>query len=215
LPRAESAGVVIFTSDRVLRTPGRPAGQVISAEVIGMAPVAAALIKVETQLDEGPALSACRSNLLVASGHVRSDERWSRFGLGAGYLQVNSVVAVPLPVTADDTTAALTVYSHQEDAFNPGAVNLIAALARAAASAIVSAEMHARAGRALQAAERSRIVNQAVGVLMTQNCTEEQARSRLSRMTRNGHQDLATSARIIVDEACREARLSYIASRRP
>jgi hypothetical protein len=64
LPRAESAGVVIFTPER--RTLGRPTGPLVSAEVIGMAPVAAALVKVETQLDEGPALSACRSNALVA-----------------------------------------------------------------------------------------------------------------------------------------------------
>jgi hypothetical protein len=45
------------------------------------------------------------------------------------------------------------------------------------------------------------VVNQAVGVLISQNCTEEQARSRLARMSRNGNRDLATSAKMIVEEA--------------
>jgi GAF domain-containing protein len=213
LPRAESAGVVIFTPDKV-RTPGRPAGQVVSAEVIGMAPFAAALIKIETELDEGPALSACRSGALVTSGQIGSDERWSEFGRAVGHLHVNSVAAVPLPRTDVDTAAVLSVYSHHEDAFNPRSLNLIAALAGAAASALVSADMLERASRALKDAEQSRIVNQALGVLISQNCTEEQARMRLARMTRNGNQDMAASARMIVDEARKEARLTYIASRR-
>ena len=213
LPRAESAGVVMFTCEQQ-RTPGRPAGQAVSAEVIGMAPVAAALIKIETELDEGPALSAWRSGALVTSGQVRSDERWSEFGRAVGHLQVNSVVAVPLPTTNDGTAAVLSVYSHHEDAFNPRSVNLIAALAGAAGSAVVSADMRERASRALEDAEQSRIVNQAVGVLISQNCTEEQARMRLWRMSRNGNQNLAASARAIVDEARKGARLSYITSRR-
>ena len=212
LPRAESAGVVIFTPDKV-RTPGRPPGQVVSAEVIGMAPFAAALIKIETELDEGPTLSACRSGALVTSGKIGSDERWSEFGRALGRLHVNSVVAVPLPTTNVDTAAVLSVYSHHEDAFNPRSVNLIVALAHAAASVLVSTDMLERASRALEDAEQSRIVNQAVGVLISQNCTEEQARMRLSRMTRNGNQDLTASARMIVDEARKGARLTYIASR--
>jgi ANTAR domain len=78
----------------------------------------------------------------------------------------------------------------------------------------VSADMRERASRALEDAEQSRIVNQAVGVLISQNCTEEQARMRLWRMSRNGNQNLAASARAIVDEARKGARLSYITSRR-
>jgi hypothetical protein len=70
--------------------------------------------------------------------------------------------------------------------------------------------MRERASRALQDAEQSRIVNQAVGVLISQNCTEEQARMRLWRMTRSGNQNLAASARAIVDEALEGARLTHM-----
>jgi hypothetical protein len=182
--------------------------------VIGMAPFAAGLIKIETELDEGPAMSACRSGALVTSGQIGSDERWPEFGRAVGRLHVNSAVAVPLHTTNVDTAAVLSVYSHQEDAFNPRSVNLIVAMAGAAASVLMSADMRERASRALQDAEQSRIVNQAVGVLISQNCTEEQARVRLWRMTRNGNQNLAASARAIVDEARKGARLTYITSRR-
>ena len=83
-------------------------------------------------------------------------------------------------------------------------------------NALVAAEMLERTRRAFEAMredwDRSRVVNQAVGVLISRNCTEEQARSRLARMAGRRNEDIAASARIIVDEARREAHLSSIAT---
>jgi GAF domain-containing protein len=126
-------------------------------------------------------------------------------------------VAVPLPGFNGASSGVLSVHSDQRDAFDARAIHLIAAVADVVRHALLSAELLERTTRAFEAMraawDQSVIVNQAVGVLIRWNCTEEEARSRLSRMARRGGDDLATSARMIVEEARKEDNRSVVASR--
>jgi hypothetical protein len=186
------------------------------AEVMGAAPAGAAVLQIERQLGEGPVLTACDVQSIVTSADLSADVRWRRFGPAVADLELHSAVAVPLPGIGGVTAGVLSLYSHQRDAFGVRAIHLITVVADVARNALLGAEMLERTRRAFEAGEawdRSRIVNQAVGVLIRWNCTEEQARSRLSRMASRANEDLAASARTIVDEARKDAHLSFIASR--
>jgi hypothetical protein len=214
VPSVESAGVVIFPPESIL--PGvRPT--LDQAEVIGAAPAGTAVLQIERSLDEGPVLTACSSQSIVTSGDLSTDARWSRFGPAVAGLQLHSAVAVPLPGINSGTAGVLSTYSHQPDAFDVRAIHLITVVADVVRTAMIGAEMLERARRSFEAMreawEQSRVVNQAVGVLIRWNCTEEQALSRLSRMASRANEDLAVSARMIVEEARQEARLSSMSSR--
>ncbi len=214
VPSAESAGVVIFTPD--LPTPSQRL-ELDRADVIGAAPAGAAVLQIEKELGEGPVLMACRAQRIVTSGDVTGDERWRQFGSAVVNLQLHSATTVPLTGLNGVTAGVLCVYSNQRDAFNASAVHLIAAVADVARSALLAAAMIESTRRAYQAmseaTERARMVNQAVGVLIHRNCTEEQARWRLSRMASRNGEDVTSAARAIVEEARTDARLSFIASR--
>ena len=211
VPSSELTGVVIISPESLRH------GHVLErAEVIGAAPVGNAVLQMERQLDEGPILTAYGIQSIVSSGELQTDRRWHRFGPAVGELQFQSVVAVPLRGMSSDTSGVLTLYSRERNAFDAHTIHLIAAMADVVRNALVAAEMLERTRRAFKAIredwDRSRVVNQAVGVLISRNCTEEQARSRLARMAGRRNEDIAASARIIVDEARREAHLSSIAT---
>ena len=213
VPSVESAGVVIFPPESL--QPGeRPT--LDRAEVIGAAPVGAAVLRIESDLDEGPVVTACGSQSIVTSGDLSTDERWPRFGPAVADLQLHSAVAVPLRGISSVTAGVLSTYSHQRNAFDVRAIHLITVVADVVRTAMLGAEMLERSRRSLEAMreawDRARVVNQAVGVLARWNCTEEQALSRLSRMANRAHEDLAVSARMIVEEARQEAHLRFISS---
>lgn len=216
LPSAESAGVVVLASESLAPRQGPTLDR---AEVIGAAPAGGVVLRIESELGEGPVLTACRSRRMVTSEDLAVDERWPRFGSAVGHLQLVSAVAVPLTDVHGVPVGALSLYSHQPHAFDPAAVHLIAAIADVARNALRGAAMIENTRRVYaamsQSREESRMVNQAVGVLISRNCSEEQARMRLSRMASRNGEGVMAAARSIVDEARTEARLSFIASRQP
>ncbi len=216
VPKAESAGVVIFPPEP--QSPTQRPG-LDGADVIGAAPAGAAVLHLEQRLGEGPVLTACRTQRLVTSGNVSGDERWPQFGSAVVDLQLHSAAAVPLTGINGLTGAVLSIYSQQRDAFDERAVHLIAAVAAVARTALLAAAMLERASRAHQAVnearDRARTVNQAVGVLIHRNCTEEQAHARLSRMASRSGGDIIDSALAIIEEARSEARLNQLAPWHP
>ena len=216
VPAAESAGVVIFPPDPAPPTQ-RPS--LDRADVVGAAPAGAAVLHLEKRLGEGPVLTACRSQRLVLSGNVSGDERWPQFGSAVVNLQLHSAAAVPLTGTNGVTGAVLSIYSHQRDAFDTHAVHLIAAVAAVARTALLAAAMVESTRRAHaavnEARDRSRLIDQAVGVLLHRNCNEEQARARLARMADRSGGDLTDAALTLIEEASTEARLNYLAPWHP
>ncbi len=213
VPSGELASVVIISPDSPHRGQPHVLGR---AEVIGAAPAGTALLQIERQLDEGPVLTAYERQDLVSSGDLSADVRWRRFGAAVADLQLQSVVAVPLLAMSSVTAGVLTLYSRERNAFDARTVDLIAAVADVARHTLVGAEMLDRTRRTIAAMrgawDRSRVVNQAVGVLISRNCTEEQARHRLARMASRRNEDIGASAQIIVEEARREALLNSIAA---
>lgn len=211
VPAAESAGVVIFPPES-LAPAERPT--LDRADVIGAAPAGARVLHLEKRLGEGPVLTACRSQRLVTSGNVSGDARWPQFGSAVANFQLHSAAAVPLTGIDGITAAVLSIYSHQRDAFDAHTVHLIAAVAAVARNTLLAAAMLESTRRAHQAMsearDRPRLVDQAVGVLIHRNCTEEQARSQLSRMASHSG-DVTASARTIIEEARAEARLNHVA----
>ena len=215
LPMAESVGVVVLPADAA---PASRRRTLDGAAVISTAPAAEAVIEVERQVDEGPVLTACRSRTVVTSGDLAADTRWRRFGEAILELRMLSVLSVPLPDHAGGTAGVLSLYSQSRNAFDAHAHDLTAAIACVITNALFVAEMAQRTrqefDRISEAAERAAIVNQAVGVLIRVNCTEEQARARLARMAKRYDQDVAEAARDIVAEAQTEAHLDFLLSRR-
>lgn len=215
LPMAESAGVVVLPADGAS---ARRRRTLDGAAVISNAPAGEALIQVERQVDEGPVLTACRSQSVVTSGDLAADARWRRFGEAVVELHMLSALSVPLPDRSGDTAGVLSLYSQSRNAFDARAHDVTAAIGHVITNALFVAEMVQRTRQEfdrIQAAwERSAIINQAVGVLIRANCTEEQARSRLTRMAKRNEQDVAAAARIIVDEARTEAHLEFIVARK-
>jgi hypothetical protein len=214
VPSVESAGVVILPPEPPALGRRRAFDR---AEVIGAAPAGAAVLQMERQLDEGPVLTAWDSQAIVTSGDLSTDQRWRRFGPAVAELQLHSAVAVPLPGINSVSAGVLSLFSQLRDAFDDRSLHQIGAVADVVSNALLGAEMLERTRRAFEAMreawDRARIVNQAVGVLISWNCTEEQARSRLSRMASRANEDVAVSARAIVEEARKEAHLSFIAAR--
>ena len=215
LPMAESAGVIVLPADAA---PAPRRRTLDGAAVISTAPTGEALIQVERQVDEGPVLTACRSQSVVTSGDLAADARWRRFGETIVELRMRSALSVPLPDRTGDTAGVLSLYSQSRDAFDARAHDLTVAIAHVITNALFVAEMMQRTRREFdrvhEASERSAIINQAVGVLIRANCTEEEARSRLARMAKRNDQDVGAAARAIVDEARTEAHLDFIVARR-
>ena len=211
---AEFAALVILATERPSRR--APHSLLDGAGIVGTSPTAAAMFEVESQLDEGPIVTACRSESIVIAGSVSADRGWRRFGPAMAGCQLQSVLCAPVPSSTGVVAGALAVYSRQKNAFDASAIVLAAALADVVTNTLSSAQTLETTTRAFaafrEAHQRTRIVDQAVGVLISRhNCTEDQARSRLSRMSSQGHQELATSAHMIVDDARREAHLAFIA----
>lgn len=216
LPSAESAGVVLFGPDRPSPSQQPTFNQ---ADVIGAAPAGATVLRIEQELGEGPVHTAWLTQSVVTSGDVAADARWRRFGPAVGALELHATVTVPLAGVNGGAAGVLSAYSHQRDAFDGRAVHLIAAIADVTRNALLAAAMVESARRAhqamIEATDRTRMVNQAVGVLIQRNCTEPQALWRLSRMASSSGEDVAVVARTIVDEARTEARLSFAVPRPP
>ena len=209
VPSAEFAAVVILTTER--STKRAPRERLLAgAGIVGTTPAAAAMLEMEGQLGEGPITTACHSQSIVIAGSVGSNQGWRRFGPAMADCHLHSVLCAPMVSTTGATAGVLAVYSRQQTPFDASAIVLIAALAEVVTHILSSTqtlETTATAFAALRAThQRTRIVDQAVGVLISQHrCTEEQARARLASMASQGHQELSVSAHMIVDDARREA----------
>ena len=186
-------------------------GPGVHTEVVGTAPVVETLLGIEVALGEGPIRAAIESGDVVVAGRLGSDDRWPQFGPASSEHRVSSAVMVPLRLAASAKAGALAMYSDEEDAFGAADVRLLEAFEGVVARVIENDQLVQGAQRILENSTRSRVVDQAVGILMGHNCTEEQAVARLTRISARAHQTLAAAAQMIVDEARQEAYLEFIA----
>ena len=103
----------------------------------------------------------------------------------------------------------LAAYSQEEAAFDARDLRVLTAFAGVVAD-VVGREPVETGVDAFEGPETARLVNQAVGVLITHHCDEAQARRRLIRISESTHQPLVEAARMIVHEAQVEAHLRFV-----
>ena len=120
-----------------------------------------------------------------------------------------SAAAVPISFPREVGAGVLVAYSQIEDAFDPRDVRVLAAFAGVVAD-VAARTWHGSPTAAQPDVEAPHVVNQAVGVLISHHCDEEQAVRRLRRISESTRQTLAAAAQMIVDEAKSEPHLRFV-----
>ena len=154
--------------------------------------------------DQGPAVSAYRTDAVVVSDDLRLDERWPALARhlpgGAG-----AAVAAPLAGDSSDVTGVLVVYLPAGHAPTEAArvIGLFAATVAALVAELgVKEELTALASDLRRAMESRAVIEQAKGIVMAdRRCSEEEAFAHLVRLSSSTHVKLREVARHIVTQA--------------
>jgi GAF domain-containing protein len=137
----------------------------------------------------GPCLEAARTGRSVRTGVEGASERWPTFASSARTAGVGSYLSCPLMIE-DEFAGSLNLYSEKAHGFAEFDEALLRLYIAGACGAIQNARRYAEArklaGQLGQALESRAVVNQAVGVLMSQRgMTAEQAFTEMSRQSQN------------------------------
>lgn len=148
------------------------------------------------ELDEGPCLDAIRTQELVRSDEIVSDERWPRWAPAvAERLGVASMLCVQL-YTSETKHGALNLYAVEPHAFSPADEALAGTFAAVAAAAMQAAQTEEQLSSAV--ASRT-LIGQAQGIVMERyGLSPENAFSVLSRISQDSNTKLAAVAQEIV-----------------
>lgn len=197
IPGAQGTGLTLLEQDR-------PQTVVATDGFVGE------VDQLQYRLDEGPCVTAVSEGRTVSSSNLGGDQRWPRFGPGAGRLGVHSALSVPLMV-AGRAIGVLNVYAHQRNRFSDDAVRLGEAFAGPAAVTVANAQALARAERLvgqLSEALRSRAeIDQAIGIVMSRTgASAEDAFTRLRFLSQQRQVKLHQVARELVADAAGRAR---------
>lgn len=211
VPLASGAGVVIADVAPRPSALGLAVRPATHAGIVASSPTAHAVLRTEWLLQEGPVRTSITSEQAVVSGRLGTDRRWPRLGHAFVAHDTSSAVSVPLPLGDEVAGGALAVYSSDEDAFDPRDVGLLTALGQAMADIIARDRLWHGAQWILRQSSQSRIVHQAVGIMISKHGDEEQALARLARLSTATARPLTKVAQMIVDEALAEAHLQFIA----
>ena len=165
------------------------------------------LAALESELEEGPRLTALMSGNVVSTGNLGGDRRWPRFGPRAGRGGLASAHCSPL-LAAGRPFGAVELFAASRDAFASLAVEPFTAQA---AISIANAHLLARAERLaaqLQESMATRaVIDQAVGVVMARTgVPAAQALEQLRAMSTAQAKKLVLVATELVEEAGRTAR---------
>jgi len=203
VPGAEGAGLTLIEEGR-------------SDTVVTTAPFVQEVDDVQYSIGQGPCITAAAEGKTVMSGSLGGDTRWPRFGARVARMGVHSAVSLPL-ITAEGVVGALNLYAHDKHVFDNRAAEFGEVFAVPAAIAVENAQVLAASRRlaaGLQVAlETRRVIDHAVGILMSRSgLSEEQALSRLQRLSQTDHKKLAVVARGMVEETLRRARARHASS---
>jgi transcriptional regulator with GAF, ATPase, and Fis domain len=164
---------------------------------------------IQDRVGEGPYITALHDRRTVLSGSLGSESRWPRFGDAAAQRGVHSVLSLPLIST--ELVGALTVYAFAKHAFDHQAATLGETFAAAATVAVENVQILEQAKQLvarLQAAVATRAtIDRAIGIMMSlSGGTDQEALSRLRRLSQHQHHKLTDVAQQIVDQAVRRAQ---------
>ncbi|MCU1617048.1 MAG: Histidine kinase [Frankiales bacterium] len=203
IPGADGAGLTMLEGAR-------------APTVVASADFVHAVDEVQYGLGEGPCLLAVESRATQTSGSLGGDSRWPRFGPRVGRMGVHSVLSLPL-LLPEGVVGAMNVYAHARNAFDPAAVRTGELFARPAAVAVHNAQVLAQSQRLAaqlgEALTSRAVIDQALGVLMSRTgASPDEAFGRLRSMSQAQHIKVAEVARLLVDEAVRQARGRRVAA---
>jgi GAF domain-containing protein len=165
------------------------------ASAIQIHDVATRLDRLQTDLGEGPALSALRDRHTVLIDDLGAETRWPSFASTAITLGVHSMLSFRLFVTGE-SLGVLDLYGAAPHAFSPESVEVGEVLAQHAAVALAGAT----SAEQLQSAVATRdIIGQAKGILMHRDgLTGLQAFTTLTRASQESNIKLVDVARLFV-----------------
>ena len=114
-------------------------------------------------------------------------------------------MSIPVPLQRE-VSAALNIYSTEQDAFDSGAVELASTFAAYAGVALANMHLYeaqAQLAEQLQTAMQSRaVIEQAKGILVgARRCTPEEAFDILVRISQDTNRKLRDVAQALLDEA--------------
>jgi len=196
IPGADGAGLTLLEQGR-------------SNTLVATADFVREVDAIQYGIGQGPCISAAAENRTVVSGSLGGDARWKLFGSRVARLGVHSVISLPLPAP-EGVVGAMNVYAHAKHTFGDRAVVLGELFALPAAIAVQNAQVLAEAQRLAErlqsALDQHRIVERAVGIMLSRSGgTAEEALGRLRRISQAESRKLDAVARDLVDEAVRRA----------
>src|SRR4051794_37189986 len=155
-------------------------------------------------VDTGPCLHAMRSGEVVVVDDLTTDDRWPQFqphGLAAG---VRSSLSLPLR-SPDEPVGSLNIYSRTPRAFDDSSRSQAEEIASYTGVVLTNAELYyaatARAEQMREAMESRAVIEQAKGILMSQQgCDADAAFFLLVRRSQTSHQKLRDVAKALVAE---------------
>ncbi len=184
VPGARWAGISVIEGNRVV------------AEV-PTDPIVAKLDDLQSELGDGPGISALKEHNTVHINDMTAEIRWPQFATAAVQLGVRSMLSFQLFVRRNNL-GALTLYGTEPGGFAEDSVDtgLILAQHAAVAMAGAAAEQQFRTGLASRD-----IIGQAKGLLMQRNnITGVQAFAMLTRASQDVNMKLADVAQWLVTE---------------
>lgn len=162
------------------------------ATVAASDPVVQIADQLQNELREGPCLDAVSAGSPVQADEV--DARWPAFG-PAARRRTPIRSALSLAVGPSSGPAALTLYSGTPGAFTADAVDTVTLFGAHAQVLLMLIEQSDRITRLTDALTTSRLIGNAVGILMyAHRITSDEAFDRLSRASRGLHRKLADLA---------------------
>lgn len=127
--------------------------------------IVAELDALQSELDEGPCLTALREHHTVRIDDMAADERWPRFAEAAVERGVRSLMSFRLFVQGE-TLGALNLYGAESHAFDDDSAFVGEVLAQHASVALAGVAAEAQFRRAIDSRD---IIGQAKGLLMQRN----------------------------------------------
>ena len=157
----------------------------------------AELDQLQSDLNQGPCLTALREYHTVHIDDMRTDTRWPEFNREAQQRGMLSMLAFQLFVRAENL-GALNLYSDEPSAFSEDSFLIGEILAQHAAVAMIGAAAETQFENALATRD---VIGQAKGMLMQRdNLSGLQAFSLLTRASQQTNIKLADVARWLVNE---------------
>jgi GAF domain-containing protein len=157
------------------------------------------------ELDEGPCLTAWRTQELIRLDDTTTDERWPRWSPAVSRLGVRSVLSAPL-LAAGESVGAMKVYCERPQNYGPPDEHVMRLFAAQAAILLANSQSlqeARRLSRQLTGALASRdVIAQATGVLLARGASSPQAAfATLAATAQQNHRAVEDVARTLVAAA--------------